>query len=1618
MGRTGVMKFGVAAGVAAAFFCFTATAFAATIYANSSTGSDTTGNGTSGSPYQTFTKAYSAASSGDTINLTGTFDWSNASETTSVTTGFTINKSIIITGQSAASTIIQASSTPGTANRRVFTLGTSGISVTFEDLTIQYGDIANNGAGVSNGGSNSSNTVLFQDCILNQNYATNGSGGAYYDYYTGGSSNSFTMNDCTVENNSAESGSNNEFGGGLQLAQGQNVITNSTFTGNSAKTDGAGISQYYGSLTITDTTFAGNSQSAALNDAYNSGSDAIILTNDTIAYNTASSSVYAGGIDTQSGSAPYYLENDLLFGNTNTSGSADWYDGGATASGSYNIIGSQVGGTNFTNGSNHNIVGTGTTVNLSSTLASNSTTRLTQTLALSAGSAAIDAGTFTANDGVSVPYADQRGLYRNGNPDIGAYEYNALSYVATPSVSSTNVTFASVTQSSMTASWTNGNGADRVVFIAATTSPYTAASSTNDTTYTASGTFGSGTEIGTTGWYAVYKGTGTSVSISGLTSNSAYAVQVVDFNGDPGSEQYLSATSTGNPAATSTIPYSTPTTPAKNVSFGSISGGSATISWTNGNGADRIVFIAATTSLSTAPAANGTSYSPSTVFGSGTQIGSTGWYTVANGTGSSVTVSGLTYNQAYAVDVVEYNGTSGYQQYLTTATTTNPYSRSAYNGTTIYSNSSTGSDSTGTGTSGNPYATFTKAYSAAADGDTINLTGTFNWANAGETGDSAPAGFTLGKSITITGQGASSTVIEASSTEASATERLFYISTNVSITFQNLQMRYGNPGSNSGGCLYATTGSFTFSYVDINSCRSTANGGGLYLGNAGTTTIENSSLHNLITGADYGAIDQTGAANLFIINSTLSGNYATTTSESGAAYGGNNGHAWFVNDTITGNYSYEGALEDDGTTAYVRNTIVAGNFATSSANADLRRTVGAITSEGNNIFGTFVPSSSISTTTSDWTNTSGNGTFIMYATSTTGTLSLGALALDNGSGTYVAPLLAGSIGIDQGSSAAFTANSVAVTPPTVDQRGLERDSLPDIGAYEYSGGTNPPVISGIASSTGATTATITWTTNESATSTVNYGLSNSYGSASSSSSFATTHSIMLTGLSSGTTYHFQVASGDAYYNVATSSDYTFMTSVVDTTPPTVSLAAPVANEATSSTMTLAANASDNVAVAGVKFYIDGVQIGGEDTTSPYATTFDTTATSSGTYTAFAVARDTSNNYATSSSVSFTINNAGPVIYSIAAATTSSGATIGWKSDLPASSEIAFGLFSSYSTSTSVSGTGTSHSVTLVGLPPCAVYHYAVVSTDGSSHTSTSSDATFDTGGCTGDASILSTGENAVPALSGGSLTQGDLALSVPVSFTATSSSATFQANQLDGTAFFNTAGTPAGMSTVGTDVFDLKAFTDATTTLSTFASPLTVTLTYVPADVSGLSLSSLTIYRYDSGAWTALSGCSVNTTEDTVSCQTSNFSDFALFGQESSGGSGSGNDQIAANGPPLSGPLSIGYVAQNPGAMATDTTTDAIAYQFTRSLKRGMSGNDVLHLQQFLNAHDAPLASSGLGSSGNETPYFGALTFNALVEYQTANASAILAPLHLSHGTGYFGPSTVSFVNKVLAAGQ
>ena len=92
-----------------------------------------------------------------------------------------------------------------------------------------------------------------------------------------------------------------------------------------------------------------------------------------------------------------------------------------------------------------------------------------------------------------------------------------------------------------------------------------------------------------------------------------------------------------------------------------------------------------------------------------------------------------------------------------------------------------------------------------------------------------------------------------------------------------------------------------------------------------------------------------------------------------------------------------------------------------------------------------------------------------------------------------------------------------------------------------------------------------------------------------------------------------------------------------------------------------------------------------------------------------------------------------------------------------------------------------------------------------------------------------------------------------------------------------------------------------------------------------------------------------------------------------------------------------------PAATSTASTTPPVSYAFLRNRQLNDAGPDILLLQKFLNAHGFIIATSGPGSPGQESGFFGKKTYQALQNFQKANNLP---------ATGYFGPLTRALINS------
>jgi tripartite motif-containing protein 71 len=245
---------------------------------------------------------------------------------------------------------------------------------------------------------------------------------------------------------------------------------------------------------------------------------------------------------------------------------------------------------------------------------------------------------------------------------------------------------------------------------------------------------------------------------------------------------------------------------------------------------------------------------------------------------------------------------------------------------------------------------------------------------------------------------------------------------------------------------------------------------------------------------------------------------------------------------------------------------------------------------------------------------------------------------------------------------------------------------------------------------------------------------------------------------------------------------------------------------------------------------------------------------------------------------FSLSQPPLVLSSIVAASSATSTSISFTTDGEGTTEVSFGPTASYGSSTFSGTTATSHQVTLTGLATCALYHYRVASSNGSA-TTTSSDATFTTDSCTAMASTTATVATTASSTATSSLTLSTIEVTVPPTFsTTTSATTTFQALKLDPVAFFASTTVPAGTRAASADVFHLNALTSATTTLTSFTAPITVTLRYDRNMLVGINEATLKIYRYDEGDWHVLSNCTRDPSAQSVTCETSHFSDFTILG--------------------------------------------------------------------------------------------------------------------------------------------
>ena len=113
---------------------------------------------------------------------------------------------------------------------------------------------------------------------------------------------------------------------------------------------------------------------------------------------------------------------------------------------------------------------------------------------------------------------------------------------------------------------------------------------------------------------------------------------------------------------------------------------------------------------------------------------------------------------------------------------------------------------------------------------------------------------------------------------------------------------------------------------------------------------------------------------------------------------------------------------------------------------------------------------------------------------------------------------------------------------------------------------------------------------------------------------------------------------DAEGNTSSSSISVNVNNLVDEESPAVTITSPTNGSVVSGLVQISASATDDIGVTGVQFLLDGSNLGSEDLSAPFNTSWSTTSLANGNYTLTARARDEAGNITVSAPVSVTVAN--------------------------------------------------------------------------------------------------------------------------------------------------------------------------------------------------------------------------------------------------------------------------------------------------------------------------------------------------------------------------------------------
>ncbi|TSC93467.1 MAG: cell wall surface anchored protein [Candidatus Berkelbacteria bacterium Licking1014_7] len=278
-------------------------------------------------------------------------------------------------------------------------------------------------------------------------------------------------------------------------------------------------------------------------------------------------------------------------------------------------------------------------------------------------------------------------------------------------------------------------------------------------------------------------------------------------------------------------------------------------------------------------------------------------------------------------------------------------------------------------------------------------------------------------------------------------------------------------------------------------------------------------------------------------------------------------------------------------------------------------------------------------------------------------------------------------------------------------------SYPDDNNLSFTTLTTPSVETPLSSDITLSTVSISWNSNVSANSFVEFGasaddLSISQGKPDDSQ---TEHTVVLSGLSAQTKYYYRVKSQDSYGNVAYSSvsDFTTEPLLIDITPPTIAGDSPqVSVEARSATITWLTDKVSNSIIRYGTFSALGSEIGKDDTVTSHSVTLSGLAPAT-TYYYEIRSKDTSGNIGILSNQTFTTKAEGAISDVEVNDISLNSAIVGWTTNVVTSSMFKYGKDKNITETLADQSVGstTTHTIRLKDLAEDTKYYFKLSGLD-------------------------------------------------------------------------------------------------------------------------------------------------------------------------------------------------------------------------------------------------------------------------------------------------------------------